>query len=117
VFAWQRKNKHLGFWVFFRNLINRKILCLEKLIGENKVGAKNCLSQAGESPVSSLGWEWNPRTTQGISSAEVAVAALGTERILEALMQSFNRTICLSMVSGSLAMQNVKHIAQLSPKI
>jgi hypothetical protein len=70
-------------------------------------------ASAGERPVSSLGCALSPRSTKGNSADHVATAA----RARSAAVQSLDCAVRLRVISYSLPVRNVKHFAQLKPKI
>jgi hypothetical protein len=72
-------------------------------------------ASAGERPVSSLGCARSPRSTKGNSSDQVAAAARTQRAPLR--RRSFDCSVRLRMVSSCLFVGDVKHLAQLKPKV
>jgi hypothetical protein len=79
----------------------------------NTMGALKTAS-AGERPVSSLGYARRLRSTKGNSSDQVAAAVRG---VLEAAVQSFDRTVRLRVVSSCLPVGDVEHLAQFKNRL
>jgi hypothetical protein len=83
---------------------------------DNTMGAPKTAS-AGERPVSSLGCARSPRSTKGNSSDQVAAAAQCAKGVLEAAVESLNRTVRLRVISSCLSVGDVEHLAQCEPEV